>query len=117
MGSNMNYILAFIDEDDCIHFATSLQRDNNLNFGTNANDNNPPMVEVTMFEPFAIYCDMNSMRYIIVPRGFGLTPPQMNANDDVNDDDNFDVNNDDDVNDDDDDDDVNDDTHDLDSWG
>jgi hypothetical protein len=104
MGSKMNYILAFIDEDDCINFATSLQRDNNLN-------NPPPMVEVTMFEPFAIYCDMNSMRYIIVPSGFGLTPPQMNANDDdVNnddDDDNYDVN----------DDDVNDDTHDLDSWG
>ena len=103
MGSKMNYILAFIDEDDCINFATSLQRDNNLN-------NPPPMVEVTMFEPFAIYCDMNSMRYIIVPRGFGLTPPQMNANDDdVNnddDDDNYDVNDDDD-----------DDTHDLDSWG
>jgi hypothetical protein len=103
MGSNMNYILAFIDEDDCINFATSLQRDNNLHFTTNANDNNPlPMVEVTMFEPFAIYCDMNSMRYIIVPRGFGLTPPQMNANDDDDDDDNYDVNND---------------THELDSWG
>ena len=105
----MNYILAFIDEDDCINFATSLQRDNNLN-------NPPPMVEVTMFEPFAIYCDMNEIRYIIVPRGFGLTPPQMNANDDVNNDDDDDDDNYD-VNDDDDDNDVNNDTHDLDSWG
>jgi len=88
-SSNMNYILAFIDEEDCINFATSLQLDNNLN-------NPPPMVEVTVFEPFAVYCDRNEMRYIIVPSGFGLSPPQMNANESYSDDDYDDDDNDDD---------------------
>ena len=114
MGSSNvnNYILAFIDEEDCINFATSLQVDNNLN-------NPPPMVEVTMFEPFAVYCDMNEMRYIIVPSGFGLTPPQMNANESYSDDDYDDDDNDDDDDDDvsNDDDDVNAYAHDLSPWG
>ena len=114
MGSSNvnNYILAFIDEEDCINFATSIQLDNNLN-------NPPPMVEVTVFEPFAVYCDMNEMRYIIVPSGFGLTPPQMNANESYSDDDYYDDDNDDDDDDDvsNDDDDVNAYAHDLSPWG
>ena len=34
-----------------------------------------------MFEPFRQYCEMSGMSLMIVPKGFELTPPQLNAND------------------------------------
>ena len=40
-----------------------------------------------MFEPFAQYCEMAGLSLMIVPRGFELTPPQINANDDDEDED------------------------------
>jgi len=39
-----------------------------------------------MFEPFAEYCEMSGMSLMIVPKGFELSPPQLNSNDDVHDD-------------------------------
>ena len=37
--------------------------------------------EETMFEPFRQYCEMSGLSLMIVPRGFNLTPPQMNSED------------------------------------
>ena len=37
--------------------------------------------EETMFEPFARHCEMSATRFVVVPGGFGLTPPQANAAD------------------------------------
>ena len=34
-----------------------------------------------MFEPFARHCEMSATRFVVVPGGFGLTPPQANAAD------------------------------------
>ena len=34
-----------------------------------------------MFEPFARHCEMSDTRFVVVPGGFGLTPPQANAAD------------------------------------
>jgi hypothetical protein len=34
-----------------------------------------------LFEPFAQHCVETSTRYIVVPKGFGLTPPQANVGD------------------------------------
>lgn len=39
--------------------------------------------EETVFEPFRQYCEMSGMSLMIVPKGFELSPPQINANDDV----------------------------------
>ena len=51
-----------------------------------------------MFDPFAEYCEMAGLSLMVVPTGFELSPPQMNANDvDVDEDDDDDrVDNDDD---------------------
>ena len=38
--------------------------------------------EETVFEPFAQYTEMAGLSLMIVPKGFELTPPQINANDD-----------------------------------
>ena len=46
----------------------------------------PKQPEETMFEPFRQYCEMSGMSLMIVPKGFELTPPQLNANDDIEDD-------------------------------
>jgi hypothetical protein len=35
----------------------------------------------TMFEPFAEFCESTSTPVLIVPAGFDLSPPQLNAND------------------------------------
>ena len=43
--------------------------------------------EETVFEPFAQYCEMAGLSLMIVPKGFKLTPPQINANDDDEDED------------------------------
>jgi len=37
--------------------------------------------EETMFEPFRQYCEMSGLSLMIVPKGFELSPPQINAND------------------------------------
>ena len=34
-----------------------------------------------MFEPFRQYCEMSGLSLMIVPKGFELSPPQINAND------------------------------------
>ena len=34
-----------------------------------------------MFEPFARHCEVSGARFVVVPAGFGLTPPQANAAD------------------------------------
>ena len=34
-----------------------------------------------MFEPFRQYCEMTGLSLMIVPKGFELSPPQINAND------------------------------------
>ena len=39
-----------------------------------------------MFEPFRQFCEMSGMSLMIVPKGFELTPPQLNANDDIDED-------------------------------
>ena len=45
--------------------------------------------EETVFEPFAQYAEMAGLTLMIVPKGFELTPPQINANDnDADEDDN-----------------------------
>lgn len=45
--------------------------------------------EETVFEPFAQYAEMAGLSLMIVPKGFELTPPQINANDnDADEDDN-----------------------------
>ena len=53
----------------------------------------PPQPEETMFEPFARHCELSATRFVVVPGGFGLTPPQANAADvdDYSDDDDEDV--------------------------
>ena len=38
-----------------------------------------------MFEPFRQYCEMSGLSLMIVPKGFELSPPQMNANDIIED--------------------------------
>ncbi len=38
--------------------------------------------EETMFEPFRQYCEMYGLSLMIVPKGFDLSPPQINSNDD-----------------------------------
>ena len=58
----------------------------------------------TLFEPFARHCVESGTRYVVVPMGFGLTPPQVNVGDGVGleyDDDDDDYDNDDDDDDDD----------------
>ena len=37
-----------------------------------------------MFEPFKQYCEMSGLSLMIVPKGFDLTPPQINSNDEDN---------------------------------
>eukprot|EP00585_Thalassiosira_rotula_P006814 CAMPEP_0196142910 /NCGR_PEP_ID=MMETSP0910-20130528/12511_1 /TAXON_ID=49265 /ORGANISM="Thalassiosira rotula, Strain GSO102" /LENGTH=196 /DNA_ID=CAMNT_0041404287 /DNA_START=185 /DNA_END=775 /DNA_ORIENTATION=- len=76
-GSGNNLILAFESGGDCVEFARMLQ---DLEFAG-------PSPEETMFEPFAQYCEMSGLSLMIVPKGFDLTPPQMNADDDDYDDD------------------------------
>lgn len=76
-GSGNNLILAFESGVDCVNFARNLQ---DLEFVD-------PTPEETMFEPFAQYCEMSGLSLMIVPKGFELTPPQMNAYDDNNNDD------------------------------
>ena len=41
--------------------------------------------EETMFEPFRQYCEMSGLSLMIVPKGFDLSPPQINANDIIED--------------------------------
>eukprot|EP00579_Thalassiosira_antarctica_P007076 CAMPEP_0201887502 /NCGR_PEP_ID=MMETSP0902-20130614/25105_1 /ASSEMBLY_ACC=CAM_ASM_000551 /TAXON_ID=420261 /ORGANISM="Thalassiosira antarctica, Strain CCMP982" /LENGTH=188 /DNA_ID=CAMNT_0048417445 /DNA_START=147 /DNA_END=713 /DNA_ORIENTATION=- len=72
--SGNNLILAFESRGDCGSFAGMLM---DLEFV------DPSPVE-TIFEPLAEYCDMSGLALMIVPKGFELTPPQMNANDDNN---------------------------------
>jgi len=38
-----------------------------------------------MFEPFRQYCEMSGLSLMIVPKGFELSPPQINANDIIED--------------------------------
>ena len=38
-----------------------------------------------MFEPFRQYCEMSGLLLMIVPNGFELSPPQINANDIIED--------------------------------
>eukprot|EP00581_Thalassiosira_minuscula_P016910 CAMPEP_0183711964 /NCGR_PEP_ID=MMETSP0737-20130205/7277_1 /TAXON_ID=385413 /ORGANISM="Thalassiosira miniscula, Strain CCMP1093" /LENGTH=175 /DNA_ID=CAMNT_0025940537 /DNA_START=187 /DNA_END=714 /DNA_ORIENTATION=+ len=71
-NSGRNLILAFESGGDCVSFARMLQ---DMEFVD-------PTPEETMFEPFAQYCEMAGLSLMIVPKGFELTPPQMNANDD-----------------------------------
>eukprot|EP00578_Thalassiosira_sp_NH16_P013330 CAMPEP_0181105716 /NCGR_PEP_ID=MMETSP1071-20121207/16139_1 /TAXON_ID=35127 /ORGANISM="Thalassiosira sp., Strain NH16" /LENGTH=187 /DNA_ID=CAMNT_0023189059 /DNA_START=79 /DNA_END=639 /DNA_ORIENTATION=+ len=71
-NSGNNLILAFESGGDCAVFARMLQE---LEFVD-------PCPEETVFEPFAQYCEMSGLSLMIVPNGFELTPPQINANDD-----------------------------------
>ncbi|KAL9182256.1 hypothetical protein ACHAXT_012908 [Thalassiosira profunda] len=75
-GSGTNIILAFEGEGDCVEFARLLQ---DLEFAD-------PCPEETLFEPFRQFCEMSGMSLMIVPKGFELTPPQLNANDDIDED-------------------------------
>jgi hypothetical protein len=75
-SSGNNIIMAFESEGECVEFANKLQ---DLEFVD-------PSPEQTMFEPFAEYCEMSGMSLMIVPKGFELSPPQLNSNDDVHDD-------------------------------
>lgn len=74
-GSGNNLMLAFESGSDCANFARMLR---DLGFAD-------PQPEETVFEPFSQYCEMSGLSLMIVPKGFELTPPQMNANDDSND--------------------------------
>jgi len=85
-GSGNNLILAFENGGDCVEFARMLH---DLEFVN-------PSPEETMFEPFAQYCEMSGLSLMVVPKGFDLTPPQMNADDDDDDEDD-DVEEDDDI--------------------
>jgi len=69
--SGINLILAFENGGDCVTFARVLQ---DLEFEN-------PCPEETMFEPFSKYCEMSGLSLMIVPKGFELTPPQINTND------------------------------------
>ena len=44
-----------------------------------------------MFEPFKQYCEMSGLSLMIVPKGFDLTPPQINSNDEDNEAENEDI--------------------------
>ncbi|KAL7525756.1 hypothetical protein ACHAXR_001146 [Thalassiosira sp. AJA248-18] len=74
-NSGNNLIMAFESGGDCVTFARMLQ---DLEFVD-------PTPQETLFEPFAEYSEMAGLSLMIVPKGFELTPPQLNANDDDND--------------------------------
>jgi len=73
--SGNNLILAFESGGECVNFARKLQ---DLEFVD-------PKPEETMFEPFAQYCEMSGLSLMIVPKGFELSPPQLNSNDENDD--------------------------------
>lgn len=70
-NSGNNLILAFESGGDCVNFARMLR---DLEFAD-------PSPEETIFDPFAQYCEMSGLSLMVVPKGFELTPPQINAYD------------------------------------